>query len=80
MQSTNPLDNELFSIYWRDAAGEHHREKYLQPLPECKEAFDRLTQGPAAIMGFIQSISIVDSLDRMVVDLNREGDKWVRSV
>ena len=80
MQSTNPLDNELFSIYWRDAANEQHQEKYLQPIHQCKAAFDRLTQGPAAQLGLIKSIAIIDSLDRMVVVLSRDGDKWVRSL
>ena len=76
MQSPDPL----FSIYWYDPTGQQIREKYLQPIDQCKEAFDRLTQGPAAQMGLIKSIKLTDHLDCLVIELTRERDSWVRTV
>ncbi len=72
--------NPLFSIYWHDPTGQQIREKYLEPIEQCKEAFDRLTQGPAAQMGLVKSIIMTDSLDCLVVKLTRERDSWVRTV
>jgi|13_taG_2_1085334.scaffolds.fasta_scaffold24430_2 hypothetical protein len=72
--------NPLFSIYWYDPTGQQIREKYLEPIEQCKEAFDRLTQGPAAQMGLVKSIKLTDSLDCLVIELTRERDSWVRTV
>jgi hypothetical protein len=73
-------NDELFSIYWYDSQGTQTRERYLQPLAKCKDAFDRLTQGPAAQMGIVQSIKLTDSFDCLVIELTREHDTWVRTV
>ena len=72
--------NPLFSIYWYDPTGQQIQERYLEPIEQCKEAFERLTQGPAAQMGLVKSIKLTDSLDCLVIELTRERDSWVRTV
>ena len=69
--------NELFCLYWYDETQQSHCEKYLKPLDECKPAFDRLTTGPAARMGFVTRIKVTDSLDCLVLDLSRHEGRWV---
>jgi|TARA_R110002020_G_scaffold108538_2_gene251486 hypothetical protein len=77
-QATQPIE-ELFSVYWYDPTGQQYRERYLQPIESCKEVFDQLTQGPAAILGLVKSIRVTDGLDRLVVELTKQKDQWVRT-
>ena len=73
------MHSERFSLYWYQADGQQVREKYLQTFDECKEAFDRLTQGPAAQMGIVKPIKLIDGLDCLIVELTRKQDRWVRT-
>ena len=69
--------HQAFSVYWYDNDGNQYRERYLESLERCKEAFDRLTMGPAVALGVIQQIKITDSMDCLVLDLSRHGGRWV---
>ena len=71
------MSGQLFSVYWYDNEGNQHRERYLQSLHRCKEAFDRLTMGPAVALGVIKQIKVTDSMDCLVLDLSRHGGRWV---
>jgi hypothetical protein len=71
--------DELLSVYWYDRDGNQHRDKYLQPFAECREAITRLTTGPAAALGIVQSIKATDSLDCLIVELKRTETGWRRT-
>lgn len=66
-------DNELFSVYWTDPKGTNHRERDWMTAKEAVALTHSLTTRPAARMGVIREIKIVDQLD-FTVFLWRNGE------
>tara|TARA_Y100001973_G_C4929570_1_gene200312 strand:+ start:294 stop:515 length:222 start_codon:yes stop_codon:yes gene_type:complete len=55
---------DLFTLYWFDASGERHVEIERCSFDEkFKSALARLTQGPAACMGMVKRVQVVDMFD-----------------
>jgi hypothetical protein len=56
--------NENFKVYITFENGSTHTED--QPLDNLRSTIQRLTTGPAAMMGIISEVRIVDTLDCIV--------------
>ncbi len=55
---------DLFSVYWTDRAGNVHEElKHVPAADRLGEAVVRLTQGPAAQLGIVTEVKVVDAND-----------------
>ena len=55
---------DLFTLYWFDASGDRYTEIERASFDEkFKSALARLTQGPAARMGMVKRVQVVDMLD-----------------
>ena len=62
---------QLLSVYWTDRDGNQYCEMKLESdLDLVRSAWERLTMGPAAQMGVIKQVLLVDSMDCTVLIAN----------
>ena len=52
-----------FSVYWWDRDGGQHEEMRFVAPERAVKAAHRLTNGPAAVAGFVNRVMITDGLD-----------------
>ena len=55
-------ENE-FSVYWWDAQDGQHEEKRFVSAEEAFSAVERLTKGPASLLGIVNRVIITDGGD-----------------
>ena len=52
-----------FSVFWTDPQGTVHTEFKYRPIEDVRSAVTRLTRGPAAMMGIVKEVRVVDVSD-----------------
>lgn len=63
IENTEKDPNREFSVYWYDNHQVQYEEKRFVTIRQAMEAFDRLTGGPASILGVVQRCIITDGGD-----------------
>ena len=54
---------DLFSVFWTDPQGTMHTEFKYKPIEDVQSAVARLTRGPAATLGIVKEVRVVDTTD-----------------
>jgi len=54
---------DQFSVFWTDPDGTMHTEFKFKGIDDVQRAVTRLTRGPAAMMGAVVEVLVVDSDD-----------------
>ena len=62
------MQNEIFTTHITFTSGDSHREEPIT-AEKIGSTITRLCEGPAAAMGIIDRVIIVDSLDRICVEI-----------
>ena len=63
---SEPEDNgERFSVWWWDPEGNYHAEARFIPAKQAVELAKNLTNRPAALIGIIKTIRIIDGGDNI---------------
>ena len=55
--------SEEFSVYWWDREDGQHEELRFVPADKATRAFERLTLGPASMLGMVKRVIITDGGD-----------------
>ena len=62
------MQNEIFTTHITFTSGDSHREEPIT-AEKIGSTITRLCEGPAAMMGIIDRAIIVDSMDRICVEI-----------
>ena len=66
-----------FSVYWWDASGGQHEELRYDLPQVAMRAVQRLTRGPASVLGIVSRVIITDGGDCCVFEwTKKDGITW----
>jgi hypothetical protein len=59
---------DKFSVYWWNDTGSYRRDAHMVSVEQARDAFRRLSGGPAAVSGIVRRVMVTDALDCWVAE------------